>query len=293
MSGVAALDWAHRLGIPHVQSFHSVAAPQGRPLADGEPPESPDRVPGEARVARMSDAIAAISVAEAGPSSSAAAPTPSASTSSRRASTSTCSPDAPGRGPVVAGAAGRRPGLRPLRRPAPAAQGTRPGAPALAHVEKWLRPRLVVAGDYSEDFADYRRSLVELVGRLGLEADVTFVGPLDRPKLARVVRGARLLLVPSHSETFGLVALEAAASGVPVVASAAGGLREAVAHGETGQLMDSREPEEWGRAMTMLLSPRAAPPSGWRSPRASTPGATSGTGRPDGSARSTATWEGR
>jgi D-inositol-3-phosphate glycosyltransferase len=256
MSGVAAIDWAHSLGVPHVQSFHSVAAPPNRPLADGEPPESPDRVAGEARVARRSDAIAAISVAEA------------------RTVVERCgadpervhvispgvdldlfhplgedeepwSPEPPvdGRGYVVFAAR-----LQPLKGPDLALR-------ALAHVEKWLRPRLVVAGDYSEDFADYRRSLTELVARLGLDDDVTYVGPLERPELARVVRGARLVLVPSHSETFGLIALEAAASGVPVVASAAGGLREAVAHGETGQRMDSREPEEWGKAMTMLLAP--------------------------------------
>jgi len=62
------------------------------------------------------------------------------------------------------------------------------------------------------------------------------------------------VLVPSHSETFGLVALEAAASGTPVIAAASGGLREAVAHGETGQLMDSRAPSDWGRALTELLA---------------------------------------
>ena len=60
--------------------------------------------------------------------------------------------------------------------------------------------------------------------------------------------------MPSHSETFDLIALEAEASGTPVIAAAAGGLREAVAHGETGQLMDSRLPEDWGKALTKLLT---------------------------------------
>ncbi len=82
---------------------------------------------------------------------------------------------------------------------------------------------------------------------LGLTDDVTFVGPQPRPELARLMRSARVVLVPSHSETFGLVALEAAASGTPVIAAAAGGLREAVAHGETGQLMDSRLPRGLGQ----------------------------------------------
>ncbi|MDR0285612.1 MAG: glycosyltransferase, partial [Propionibacteriaceae bacterium] len=52
MSGIAALDLAHRRGVPLVQSFHSVAACPGRDLSEGEPPESPARVPGEARLAR-------------------------------------------------------------------------------------------------------------------------------------------------------------------------------------------------------------------------------------------------
>ena len=68
------------------------------------------------------------------------------------------------------------------------------------------------------------------------------------------MRAARIVLVPSHSETFGLIALEAESCGTPVIASAAGGLREAVVHGETGQLMDSRQPEDWGTAITRLLA---------------------------------------
>ncbi len=256
MSGVAALEWAQGLGIPHVQSFHSVAAPPNRPLADGEPPESPGRVEGEARVARGSDAVAAISVAEARTAVERCGADPERVHvispgvdlelfRPLRDDEEPWSPEPPvdGRGYVLFAAR-----LQPLK-------GADLALRALAHVEKWLRPRLVIAGDESADFADYRHSLDELVVRLGLEGEVTFVGPLDRPELARVVRAARLVLVPSHSETFGLIALEAAASGVPVVASAAGGLREAVAHGETGQLMDSREPEEWGRAMTLLLAP--------------------------------------
>ncbi len=253
MSGVAALPVARALGIPHVQSFHSVAAHPGKPLSEGEPPESPRRVAGEDQVATESDAVAAISAAEA------------------RTAVERCGADPDH--VVIIGPGVDHETFRPLRpgeqRPAFgtgdngyllfAARLQPLKAPdlalrALAHVEKWVRPHLVVAGDTSADFAEYAGELTGLVRRLGLEDDVTFIGPQSRGDLATLLRGARIVLVPSHSETFGLIALEAAASGVPVLASAAGGLREAVAHRETGQLIDSREPDQWGRAITELLT---------------------------------------
>jgi len=125
---------------------------------------------------------------------------------------------------------------------------------AMAQVGPAIRPHLVVAGDVSADFTAYEAKLRTLVADLGLADEVSFVGPQARPELARLMRSARIVLVPSHSETFGLVALEAASSGTPVIAAAAGGLREAVAHGETGQLMDSRRPEDWADAITRLLT---------------------------------------
>ncbi len=65
MSGVAALPLAKSAGVPHVQTFHSVAALPDSPLAHGEPPESPARIPGEQFVAKQSDAVVAVSAAEA------------------------------------------------------------------------------------------------------------------------------------------------------------------------------------------------------------------------------------
>ena len=64
-SGMAALPLARDLGTPHVQSFHSIAAEESTPLSAGERPESPGRMSGEAWLARESDAIVAISEAEA------------------------------------------------------------------------------------------------------------------------------------------------------------------------------------------------------------------------------------
>src|SRR5690606_28919161 len=63
-SGMAALPLARDLGVPHVQSFHSIAAPPGAALAQGEPPESPARLEGEQVLARGTDAVGGGSQAE-------------------------------------------------------------------------------------------------------------------------------------------------------------------------------------------------------------------------------------
>lgn len=252
MSGVAALPLARTWGIPHIQSFHSVAAHPGSDLAEGEPPESPARIPGEALVAQGSDAVVAISAAEARTVIDRCGAAPEhVCIVSPGVNRAIFHPGFPaGAGPTATGDrsyllfAAR---LQPLKGPGLAIA-------ALGEVPAAIRPHLVVAGDTSADFAAYRQELDDLVVERGLGDDVTFVGPQSRTELADLMRGAQIVLVPSHSETFGLIALEAAATGTPVIASAAGGLREAVVHGETGQLMDSREPADWGRAITTLLT---------------------------------------
>ncbi|MFZ1410369.1 MAG: glycosyltransferase, partial [Micropruina sp.] len=252
MSGVAALPAARAWGVPHVQSFHSVAALPGSPLAEGEPPESPARVPGERLVAAESDSVVAISAAEArtvyercgGDPSRIMIVSPGVDGElfHSRADPSWVPPTTNPRGFLLFAAR-----LQPLKGPDLAIG-------ALAEVPEELRPDLVIAGDVSVDFAPYFAELKALVRRHGLTDRVHFIGPLSRTGLADMMRGARMTLVPSHSETFGLIALESASCGTPVIASAAGGLREAVVHGETGQLMDSRQAGDWGTAITRLLA---------------------------------------
>ena len=243
-SGVAALPVARQRGIPHVQSFHSIAAADSTPLSHGERAESPGRLAGEAMLARESDAVVAISHAEAETVTSRLGGDPA------RVAIVLPGVDAELFRPLAAGETAARPTvvvagrLEPLKGPDLAIE-------AVAAVPAELRPELVIAGGASTEFAGYERDLAALADRSGL--DVRFLGPQTRPGLASLLREARIVLVPSHSETYGLIALEAAASGVPVVAASSGGLRESVVDGVTGVVLDSRDPVVWGETVTRLL----------------------------------------
>jgi len=100
--------------------------------------------------------------------------------------------------------------------------------------------------------------LTELAGRLGLRGLVRLEPPCPQPELAQWYRAATLVMVPSYSESFGLVAMEAQACGTPVVAASVGGLRTAVRHGFSGVLIESHDPGHYARAIRDLI---AAPAS--------------------------------
>lgn len=268
MSGVAALPVAKAWGVPHVQSFHSVAALPGDPLSEGEPPESPGRNAGERLIARESDLVVAVSRYEArtiiercgadparvvvvhpGVDSALFHPLDG---NCRRWAPELNGPDEPPQyGPVCVAPnpngfllfAAR---LQPLKAPDLALV-------ALAGIPEEIRPTLVIAGEASQDFADYRQELIDLSHSLGIANQVCWLGSQNREDLARLIRGARAVLVPSYSETFGLVALEASACGVPVVSADSGGLREVVVDGLTGLLVQERTAEAWTSALTELL----------------------------------------
>ncbi|MDQ3389230.1 MAG: N-acetyl-alpha-D-glucosaminyl L-malate synthase BshA, partial [Gemmatimonadota bacterium] len=115
-----------------------------------------------------------------------------------------------------------------------------------AHAQREVPARLILVGDGPD------RPAAQLEAEaLGVSDRVTFLGKQD--SVAEILACADLLLLPSQSESFGLVALEAMAAGVPVIATAVGGLPEVVEDGVTGFLRPVGAVEEMGDAALSLL----------------------------------------
>lgn len=254
-SGLAALPVGQDLGIPLVQSYHSIAADASTPLEDGERPEAPGRLAGEQRLAHEAQMIITVSEAEkrtvvdrlGGDADRVRVVEPGVDTRLFRPATGAEAAQqaewiAHGGRPEVL-IAGR---LDPLK-------GFDLAIAAVARIAAERRPTLRIIGAPPPDGDEYARGLHEAVAVAGMLGTTSFEGALQRSVLAEQMRRASLVLVPSHSETFGLVALEAAASGVPVVARATGGLREAVRDGETGVLLETDDPAAWAAVIERIV----------------------------------------
>ncbi|MGH9199329.1 MAG: glycosyltransferase, partial [Acidimicrobiia bacterium] len=133
---------------------------------------------------------------------------------------------------------------------------------ALAHLIDWGRAdpdkiRLIMVGGPSgkAGFGEPQR-LQGLASDLGVLDSVDFVAAQPQSELPSYYQAADVCLVPSYNESFGLVALEAQASGVPVVGSAIGGLRSIVRHGQTGFLVEPGRSEAFAERTWRILSDR-------------------------------------
>ena len=233
LSGVVGHRLKHRLDVPLVSTFHTLA----RVKAEGGDLEPPWRDRAEAEVIGCSDAICVSCPDEASASSGVSTATrPASSRSCRRPSSTPSSRRATA--PAHGGRSGCRPTrplvlfvgrIQPLKAPdlairALAALG--PGRPDA---------RLVIVGGASgADGTGYASDVRTLALEVGVADRVHFVEPAPHHILSSYYRAADVVIVPSRSESFGLVALEAAACGVPVVASAVGGLLDVVVDGVTG-----------------------------------------------------------
>ena len=130
---------------------------------------------------------------------------------------------------------------------------------AIARLDSRTPPvRVLVVGGPSGSGLVAPDALARLAAELGIADRVSFLPPQSREQLADVYRAADLLAVPSYSESFGLVAVEAQACGTPVVAASVGGLPVAVADGRSGTLVAGHDPDQWARAIAGLLDSDAA-----------------------------------
>jgi len=258
LSGIATLPVALELGLPFVQSFHTLAAMKNAALAPGDSPEPDRRLYSEAFLAHQADAVVAGSAAEAttlidplrAPAEKLWVIPPGADTElfhpSRRANAATTRArfGLEGDRPLLV-VAGR---VQPLK-----AQDFAVRVLGALHARGGMRPLLVLAGEATAGAEGYYATVMALASELGVADSVRVLGSLDQESLADLFAAASLTLVPSHSETFGLVALESAASGTPVIGFRGTGLLESVAEGHSGVLVDTRDPEQWATTVTSLL----------------------------------------
>jgi D-inositol-3-phosphate glycosyltransferase len=258
LSGQVGWMAKDRWGVPLVHTAHTLAKVKNRRLAVGDQPEPKARVIGEEQVVAEADRLVAntpieaselidlygaspqrVSVVEPGVDLDRFAPAAvgreeAARVNARRRL------GLPTRGHVIA-FVGR---IQPLKAPDILLR-------AVAELPARLRRELtlaIVGGNSGSGL-----NLSGLASELGIDASVRFLPPQDRDALADVYRAADLVAVPSHSESFGLVALEAQACGTPVVAAAVGGLVTAVRNGRSGVLIDGHDPADWARVTTRLL----------------------------------------
>jgi D-inositol-3-phosphate glycosyltransferase len=248
LSGVAGHRLKHQLDLPLVSTFHTLARVKAE-CGDDEPER---RVQAEAEVVACSDAITASCPAERSQLIRLYGAPPERIEIVPPGVIHAFFSPGDQRGARAALGLGDHPVLLFVGRIQPL-KGLDVAVQALASLERDDAVLVVVGGPSGVDGQRELDRVHGLADRLGVAGRIRWVAPQQHHVLSTYYRAADVVLVPSRSESFGLVALEAAACGVPVVAAAVGGLRTLVDHGRTGFLVDGRDPEVFGAYASELL----------------------------------------
>ncbi|MEU9581473.1 D-inositol-3-phosphate glycosyltransferase [Streptomyces chilikensis] len=255
LSGQAGSLVADQWQIPLVHTMHTMARVKNASLAPGDKPEPESRINGESGLVAAADRLIANTPEEANALHGlyGAAPhrtdvvMPGVDTRTfhpadgRRAARARLGLPQEAYVPLFAGR------VQPLKGPDVLVRAMA----ELLRASPELRRRLLVPviGGLSGSGTRVPGELRELSARLGLLDVMRFERAVPQRELADWYRAADVLVVPSRSESFGLVALEAQACGTPVLAAAVGGLPAVVRDGETGLLINGHEPNDYARRL--------------------------------------------
>lgn len=255
-SGLAGVELAGWWGVPLIHSAHTLARVKNAYLAPGETPETLARIDGENKVIAAADALVASTEGEARqlldlygarrerlktlpPGVDHGLFSPGSRSEAR---------DELGIGDrAVILSVGR---IQPLK-------GVDLAIAATDELRHALDsdPLLLIVGGASGTSGEHEvERLQRLVTERGLEEHVRFLGPQPHDRLPVFYRAAEAVLVCSHSESFGLTALEAHSCGLPVVGTPVGGLSHIVSEGRSGFLLDERDPTLCAARLKTILS---------------------------------------
>ncbi|MFM1757459.1 MAG: hypothetical protein RL193_36 [Actinomycetota bacterium] len=257
ISGKVAMPAAKEFGIPLVHTMHTMARVKNAALAEGENAEPMIRVQGESQIVEAANALIANTDAEAASLVSlydacpdnVAVVAPGVDlynfTPNRKDARKNLGLDAT---KLIVSFVGR---IQPHKGPEVLIRAINEMMGHNPELRAQLQVLITGGASGVRNHEDIR--LRELVNWLKLDDVIKFLDPVSREKLPDLYRASDLVCVPSYSESFGLVALEAQACGTPVVASAVGGLRTAVADGISGVLVDGHNPKAWSSVIARLL----------------------------------------
>ncbi len=259
LSGKVAAIASARWRVPFVHTFHTLGREKNRAKRPGDLMEPELRLDGEARVIADACAIVASTVEErkalielysAHPERIHLIPPGVDHATFRPGDREAAKESLSLSGKRVMLFVGR---LQPLK-------GADIAISALGHLVEWGRLKadeaelLIVGGSSGASGAGEAERLAQQAAELGLSDMVRFIAAQPHHHLPGFYQAADVCLVPSYTESFGLVALEAQACGVPVVGSAVGGLKAIVRHGQTGFLVAPGASESFAERAWMVLS---------------------------------------